>query len=73
MHIISLIMPGYFMAVFYLKDAYLVIPIAGSYMKFLKFIWNGQIYMYVVLPFGLSSASIKFMKLLKPILAQLQR
>ena len=68
MHILSLVSPGCFMAVFDLKDAYLVVPIAGSYVKF---IWNGQVYMYVVLPFGLSSAPRKFMKLLKPILALL--
>ena len=72
MHILSLVTPGCFMAVFDLKDAYLVIPIARSYVKFLKYIWNGQVYMYVVLPFGLLSAPRKLTKLLKPILAQLQ-
>ena len=72
MHILSLIMPFCFMAVFDLKDAYLVVLIAGQNVKFLKFTWNGKIYMYVVLPFGLSSAPRKFTKLLKPILAFLR-
>ena len=60
------------MAVFDLKDAYLVVSIAGVDVKFLKFTFQGKHYMYVVLPFGLSSAPRKFKKLLKPILSALR-
>ena len=73
LHIMALVIPGCFMAVLDLKDAYLVVPIAGIHVKFLEFMWQGKTYMYVVLPFGLSSAPRKFTKLLKPILAMLRR
>ena len=51
------------MAVFDLKDAYLVVSIAGTFVMFLKFHWR----------FGLTSAPRKFTKLLKPILSYLRR
>ena len=72
-HIVCLITPGCYMAVFDLKDAYLVVPIAGYHVKFLKFHWRGKWYMYIVLPFGLSSSPRKFTKLLKPVLTFLRR
>ena len=73
MHILSLVTPFCFMAVLNLKDAYLVVPIHGHFVKFLKFTWQDKTYMYVVLPFGLSSAPHKFTKHLEPILAYLRR
>ena len=71
MYILALVTPGCFTAVFDLKDAYLVVPIVGVHVKFLKLTWLGKTYMYIVLPFGLSSAPRNFTKLLKPILAHL--
>ena len=61
------------MSIFDLQDAYLVIAIAGVHMKFLIFEWQGRIYMYIVMPFGLAEAPRKLTKLLKPILAKLRR
>ena len=72
-HILSYITPNCFMAVFDLVDAYLMISIAGVHVQFLKFRWKGKVYMYVVLPFGISSAPRKFTKVLKPILAFIHR
>ena len=72
-HILTLVMPECFMAIFDLQDAYLVTPIASEHIRFLKFTWRGKVYVYVVLPFGLSEAPRKFTKLLKPILAKLRR
>ena len=72
-HILSHITPGCFMSVFDLEDAYLTVGIAGIHVRFLKFKWRNQVYMYVVLPFGISSAPRKFTKLLKPILSFLRR
>ena len=72
-HILSHITPGCFMSVFDLEDAYLMVGIVGIHIRFLKFKWRNQVYMYVVLPFGISSAPRKFTKLLKPILSFLRR
>ena len=71
-HILSHVQQGFYMATFDLTDAYLTVPIAPAHYKFLKFTWKGQVYMYVVMPFGISSAPRKFTKLLKPLLAALR-
>ena len=72
-HILSHITKNCFMAVFNFTDAYLTVSISGHHVKFLKFWWRGQTFMYVVLPFGISSAPRKFTNLLKPILSFLRR
>ena len=56
-----------------LKDAYLSILIAERDRKFLRFLWEEQIYEFRCLPFGLSSAPRVFTKLLKPVMALLRR
>ena len=68
-HILATITPFCWMAIFDFTDAYLTVSIAGIHVKFLKFQWQGQLFMYVVLPFGIASAPRQFTKLLKPILA----
>ena len=55
-----------------LKDAYLSILIAERDRKFLRFLWEEQIYEFRCLPFGLSSAPRVFTKLLKPVMALLR-
>ena len=55
-----------------LKDAYLSIPITQSHRKYLKFAWQGTVYQYNVLPFGLATALRAFTKLMKPVLAHLR-
>ena len=71
--ILALVQPMCYMATFDLTDAYLTVAINGIHVKFLKFKWQGKIYMYIVLPFGISSAPRKFTKLLKPILSFLRK
>ena len=71
-HILDSITQGCFMAVLDLTDAYLTVPIGEDYIRFLKFIFQGQVYCYICLPFGISSAPRKFTKLLKPIAAFLR-
>ena len=71
--ILSAVSFGCWMAVFDFLDAYLTVAISGHHVRFLKFQWQGHIFMYIVLPFGISSAPRKFTKLLKPILAFLRR
>ena len=44
-------------------------PIAAEFQKYLKFSWKGQLFKFVVLPFGLKSAPYVFTKILKPVYA----
>ena len=55
-----------------LRDAYLSIPIHESSRKYLRFSWQGVMYEYTALPFGLSAAPRVFTKVLKPVLAELR-
>ena len=66
------ITPNCFMAVIDLQDAYLVIPISRHHQRFLKFIWKGKIYCYLVLPFSLACAPRIFTKLLKVPLSEIR-
>ena len=52
-----------------LQEAYFSVPINKNFQKFLKFMWNGHLFHFKCLPFGLSSAPRIFTKLLKPIYA----
>ncbi|CAB4034855.1 Hypothetical predicted protein [Paramuricea clavata] len=50
--ILSLVTPGAYMASIDLKHAYYTIPIADEQRKFLKFVWNEQLYEFCVCPWG---------------------
>ncbi|MES9906572.1 MAG: reverse transcriptase domain-containing protein [Sedimenticola sp.] len=50
-----------------LKSAYFSIPIDKDSQKYLKFHWRGQLYKFLCLAFGLSSAPFCFTKTLKPV------
>ncbi|KAL4225084.1 hypothetical protein ACF0H5_015778 [Mactra antiquata] len=52
-----------------LSNAYYSVSIHPSYRKYLKFFWEGTLYEYLVLPFGLSIAPYLFTKILKPVFA----
>lgn len=54
-----------------LKDAYLSVTIWEGHQKYLRFVWNSQLYEFQCLPFGLCSSPRVFTKLLKPVLARL--
>ena len=56
-----------------LKDAYLQVPIHEAHQYFLQFAWEGKQYKFQCLPFGLSSASRMFTKLLKPVVDLLRQ
>jgi len=64
--------PGDWMCSLDLKDAYLLVSIAKEHRKYLRFIWNGQIFEFTCLLFGLSSAPRTFTKLLRPAMAHIQ-
>lgn len=67
-----LIVKGDWMANLDLKDAYLTVPVYEDHQKYLQFLWEGKIYQFVCLPFGLASAPWAFTKLLKPVVAFLR-
>lgn len=52
-----------------LQDAYFSIPIHEDDQKFLKFRWNGILYKFQCVCFGLKSAPYLFTKVLKPVFA----
>ncbi|KZS02517.1 Uncharacterized protein APZ42_000419 [Daphnia magna] len=63
------IQPADWLAKLDLKDAYFTVPMHLSDQELLQFRWQGKIYQFNCLPFGLSSASWAFTKLLKPLVA----
>ena len=69
--ILELITPNCWMAVVDLKDAYYSVPVHPKFRKYLRFIYEGQLYEYTVFPNGLCICPRKFTKLMKPILAHI--
>ena len=68
----SLLKPGGFMIKIDLQDAYMSVPVAPKSRSLLVFIFDGKIYRFKVMPFGLNSAPRIFTKLFKPILRLLR-
>ena len=64
---VQLMKPHCWMAVLDLKDAYYSVPISTEHRNYLRFEHDGQLYEFVCLPNGLSSAPRIFTKLLKPL------
>ncbi len=56
-----------------LKDAYLTVPIFKDHRKYLRFRWGRDLFEFVSLPFGLSSAPWAFTKLLRVVVAFLRK
>ena len=61
-----------FMTSIDLKDAYYSVNIHESCRKFLRFVWNDQLFQFTCLPNGLSSAPRWYTKLMKPIFSKLR-
>lgn len=61
-----------YMATIDLKDSYFLVPIHKKYKKYLRFQFEGKLYEFNVLPFGLSTAPYAFTKLLKPVAQKLR-
>lgn len=55
-----------------LKDAYFLISVDIRDRKYLRFTFEGQLYEFTCLPFGLSAAPFCFTKIMKPILSHLR-
>lgn len=70
---LKLVQKGAFMCTIDLKDAYYAIPVHRSHRRFLAFRFQGAIYQYRTLPFGLSSAPYAFTKLTRPVVTWLRK
>lgn len=69
----KLIFPNNFMCPVDLEDAYYLVPIHRDSRKFLRFAFQGNLYQFRCLPFGLCSAPFVFTKILKPAMRFLRR
>jgi hypothetical protein len=56
-----------------LADAFLHVLVHQSSRRFLQFAWEGQLFQFRVLPFGLSLSPLVFTKVLRPILRWARR
>ena len=56
-----------------MKDAYLSVPIHPAHQHYLCFQWQGELWKFQSLPFGLRSAPYVFTKILKPVTALLRK
>ena len=69
---LKLLSKNCYMATIDLKDGYFHIPIRKKDRKYLRFIFEGTLYEFNVLPFGLSPAPCVFTKLIKPVVHYLR-
>lgn len=69
----KLITKNCYMASIDLKDAYFLISVQKSHRKYLRFKYNGILYEFNCLPFGLCTAPYVFTKLLKPVIEYLRK
>lgn len=61
------------MATIDLKDAYFLVSVHKSFRKYLRFRFQGILYEFNCLPFGLNIAPRVFTKIMKPVLAHLRK
>ena len=70
-HILYLVTPDCFMTGIDLVDAFLTAPLDHSFCNLFTFVFKGQAYKYVCLPFGFTDFPRIFTKVLKLVLARL--
>ena len=69
----SMLQNGDWMCTLDLKYAYFCVAVGQNHQKYLRFLWNNQMYQYKSIPFGLGSAPRTFTKLLKLVVVLLRR
>ena len=62
---LKMVTPGAWMGSLDFTDAYYTLPVHPDHQKFLKFRFAGQLYKFVAVPMGLSSACRYFTKVMK--------
>ena len=67
----SILRPGDWTTSIDLKDAYFHIPVDEKSRRFLRFVWRGKVFEYLVLPFGLCTAPLIFTMVSKVLKAHL--
>ena len=55
-----------------LKDAYFLIPIDVDSRKYLRFVFDGTLFEFTCLPFGLCTSSYIYSKILRPVITMLR-
>ena len=65
--VLEALLPGDWFVAIDLKDAYFQIPMHQRSRKYLRFVWQGQIYQFRALCFGLSTAPQVFTRIMAPI------
>lgn len=63
----NIITKSAYMATLDLKDAYFLIPVFKPHRKYLRFVFQGKLFEFSCLPFGLCTAPFVFTKILKPV------
>ena len=71
-HILHMVHFGWYMTSIDITDAFLTVPVKKAHRILLKFVFEGNVYMYLVLPFGYTGSLRIFTKILKPLLARLR-
>ena len=69
---LTLVTKNCFMSSIDLRDAYYHVPIAQVHRKYLRFIWQNELYQFCALPNGLTSGPRIFTKILKPPFAKIR-
>ena len=69
---VQLVFPNYYLASVDLQDAYFLIPLHRESRKFVRFEYLNDIYEFVCVPFGLSTAPFTFTKIMKVVVRYLR-
>jgi len=70
--VIASVNPGDWATSIDLTDAYFQIPIKTSSQKYLRFAWEGVVYQFKALPFGIATAPRIVTKVMKPLIRMLR-
>ena len=71
--VIRLITKNAYLATIDLKDAFFLIPITKRHRKYLRFTFQGKLFEFNCLPFGLCTAPLTFTKIVKVVMEKLRR
>ena len=70
--VLDMVRSGFFFCSIDLSDAYFCVNVRPEYRKYLRFIWDDQLYQFSCLPQGLSSSSRLYTKIMKVAISYLR-